>query len=184
MWLGMMTVMMAPTAWPWVTAFRRAVDHSAIASASFWGGYLSAWLVYSAAAAAIQIGLQQAGALDPIAGLTGLLGAVVLTGAGLYQFAPIKRACLTHCRNPFSYFLTRWRNGPSGGFRLGFGHGLYCVGCCWALMATALAIGMANLWWMAILTVVVFIEQVVPGGDRMRAPLGIALVVAGAGRLI
>jgi predicted metal-binding membrane protein len=184
MWLGMMTAMMAPVAWPWVAAFRTAVDSSFAASVTFAGGYVSAWLVYSVAAAAMQTALSRMAGVDAAAGLAGTAGAAALIGAGLYQFTPFKRACLTHCRSPFGYFLARWRNGPAGGFRLGLGHGLYCVGCCWALMATMLVVGVASVWWMAALTLAVFVEQVAPGGDRVRRPLGVALLVAGVARLL
>jgi predicted metal-binding membrane protein len=178
-WLAMMTLMMAPTAWPWILAFRSYVDASNRATASFSGGYMSAWLLYSLAAAALQIALSRAGALDAAGRLAGIAGAAVLVAAGAYQFTPIKRACLTHCRNPFSYLLARWRSGPAGGFRLGFGHGLYCVGCCWALMATSLAVGLTNHWWMLAVAVVVFAEQVAPHGARLRLALGAALLTGG-----
>ena len=111
------------------------------------------------------------------------VGAAILIGAGTFQFAPIKQACLTHCRNPITYFLTRWRNGPTGGFRLGLGHGLFCVGCCWALMALALIVGMTHVLWMVALTLAVFVEQVLPHGHRLRIPLGVALIAAGLLRL-
>src|SRR5690606_16272019 len=142
-WFGMMAAMMAPAVWPWVRAFGRfdgsRTGVAAVAStATFASGYLAAWLAYSVAAAAAQMALQSAGALDPLNGMTNRAGALVFLAAGLYQFAPLKRACLTHCRTPFTYFLSRWRSGATGAFRMGFGHGVYCVGCCWALMATAL----------------------------------------------
>jgi predicted metal-binding membrane protein len=185
MWLGMMGVMMAPTVWPWVRAFERLACRGdgrlwrIMSTLSFASGYLAAWAAYAVAAAFVHLVLLRAGALDPVRGLAPLLGAGVLIVAGLFQFAPPKRACLTHCRNPVSYFLSRWRNGPTGGFRLGFGHGLFCVGCCWALMATALAVGVMNLWWMAALTAAVFVEQVAPRGEWIRAPLGLALIAGG-----
>jgi predicted metal-binding membrane protein len=103
----------------------------------------------------------------------------VLIGAGLFQFTLLKRACLTHCRNPLSFLLARWNNGPIGGYRLGLSHGWFCVGCCWALMATTLVVGMSNLWWMLAVTAAVFVEQVVPRGHLLRVPLGVALVGAG-----
>jgi predicted metal-binding membrane protein len=185
MWLAMMTAMMAPVAWPWIVAFQRfgadarARSAGAVAATlSFSSGYLVAWLGYSILAAALQRGLTALGIFDGHP-WSSAVRAGILIGAGAYQFAPLKRACLSHCRNPITYFLTRWRNGPTAGFRLGLGHGVFCVGCCWALMATALAVGMANLWWMAALTAVAFVEQVIPHGDRIRVPLGIALI-AGA----
>lgn len=188
MWLGMMAIMMAPALWPWLQAFHR-LDHRprgplrrTASTVSFAGGYLTAWLGYALPAAALQIGLQSAGALDVVSGLAPAIGAGVLVVAGLFQLTPLKRACLTHCRSPFSYFLSRWRNGPPGGFRLGIGHGVYCVACCWALMTTALAVGVMNLWWMAALAGAVCAEQVVSWGHRLRVPLGVALIVAGVWR--
>ncbi|MGQ0736770.1 MAG: DUF2182 domain-containing protein [Acidobacteriota bacterium] len=187
MWFGMMAVMMTPAVWPWIVAFERlsarkagdGLGRRAGALLSFASGYLATWGAYAVAAALMQMVLVRFGLLDPVHGLTTALGAVVLIGAGLFQFAPAKRACLTHCRSPFSYFLSRWRNGPMAGFRLGVGHGVYCVGCCWALMLTALAVGVMNMWWMAVLTAAVFVEQVASWGHRTRIPLGAALVVAG-----
>jgi predicted metal-binding membrane protein len=94
-----------------------------------------------------------------------------------------KRTCLTHCRNPLSFLLTRWRTGPPSGYRVGIAHGIYCVGCCWALMATMLAVGITSLIWMASLTIAVIIEQVAPHGDRVRVPMAMVLIAAGITRL-
>ena len=178
MWFAMMTAMMAPTVWPWVAAFNK-MHPPAVSGISrtmeFLSGYAVAWLLYSLAAAAIQLLLPHQ--------LPTALAASILLIAGAFQFAPIKRACLTHCRNPLTYFLTRWRDGRSGGFRMGFGHGLFCVACCWALMATTLAVGVMSLWWMAALAVVTFAEQVSPWGDRVRITVGAALIVAAVTRL-
>lgn len=173
MWQVMMTAMMAPVVWPWVHAYSR-LDSRPLGRVGFSGGYFVAWLGYSAAAAALQFAWLRAAPVAPPA-----LGAAILAGGGLYQFAPLKRACLTHCRNPLTWFLARWHGGPAGGFRLGLGHGAYCVGCCWALMLTALALGVMSLGWMAVLAAVAFVEQVVPRGDLVRVPLGAALVSGG-----
>jgi predicted metal-binding membrane protein len=191
MWQAMMTAMMAPTVIPWLGAFHRFADRSqtlarrAVATGAFASGYLVVWLAYSVCAAAAQSALQEIGVLDPQGGMSGQVSAgshlrgAVLLAAGLFQLAPLKRACLTHCRNPLTYFIATWRGGAVGGFRMGLGHGAYCVGCCWALMATALALGAMNLWWMAALTSAVFVEQVVPRGQAIRVPLAVALVAAG-----
>ncbi len=186
LWFGMMALMMGPTVWPWIRAFDRLGNAGACvaarttASAIFTSGYLAAWLLYAMAAASVQLLLASTGQFEAVSGLAPAAGAGLLTLAGLFQFAPLKHACLMHCRNPLTFFLSRWRDGPSGGFRMGFGHGRFCVGCCWALMATSLAVGVMSLWWMAALAAIAFVEQVVPGGDRLRIPLGIALI-AGAG---
>ena len=166
MWFGMMTLMMVPTVSPWVLAVNRLGGNPAIFST----GYVAAWLLYSLAAASIQLLLPHE--------LPKALAASILFLAGAFQFAPIKRACLMHCRNPLTYFLTRWRDGAAGGFRMGFGHGIFCVACCWALMATTLAVGVMSLWWMAALAVVTFAEQVSPWGDRVRVGVGIGLIGA------
>jgi predicted metal-binding membrane protein len=168
MWFGMMTLMMVPTVWPWVSAFNRFGGNRVI----FSSGYAAAWLLYSLAAAAIQLILPH--------DLPKALAAGILFTAGAFQFVPFKRACLMHCRNPLTYFLTRWRDGASAGFRMGFGHGLFCVACCWALMATTLAVGVMSLWWMAGLAVVTFAEQVSPWGDRARTLAGVALIAMAA----
>jgi predicted metal-binding membrane protein len=171
MWFGMMAAMMVPTAWPWLRAFHRFHD-KAIATVEFAGGYLIAWLFYALAAATFHL---QVGAPSDF------WKSAIFIVAGLYQFSPMKQACLSHCRTPFTFFLTRWHDGPSRGFRIGLNHGLFCVGCCWALMATSFAVGMTNLGWMVALAAVTFIEQVVPHGHRLRLPLGIALLVAAFG---
>lgn len=187
MWSVMMCGMMAPAAWPWVRAFHvfSGRDHPrasrAAATALFAGGYGVAWIVYSCAAAIAHVTITRTTHAHEV--LPHAVGALVLMGAGLFQFTSLKRACLTHCRSPFSYFLARWRNGPAGGFRMGLGHGLYCVACCWALMTTAFAVGVMNLWWMLALAIAVFAEQVAPHGARIRQLLGITLIIGGVARL-
>jgi predicted metal-binding membrane protein len=165
MWFVMMSAMMAPAVSPWVLSFNRLGGNPLI----FSGGYAAAWLLYSIAAASIQLLLPH--------DLPKPIAAGILFTAGAFQFAPLKRACLMHCRNPLTYFLTRWRDGAAGGFGMGFHHGLFCVACCWALMATTVAVGVMSLWWMAALALVTLAEQVSPWGDRVRVTVGVALVV-------
>lgn len=181
MWFAMMAAMMAPAAWPWVRAFHRfgGADASPGGTARFASGYLLAWLGYAIAAACLQRALERTALLPASAGaVVPGLGAAILLAAGLYQFAPLKRACLTHCRTPLGYFLTRWRNGPMGALRMGVHHGLFCVGCCWALMATAFAVGVMNVWWMAALAALALAEQIAPYGHVLRRVLGGMLLVA------
>ena len=189
MWFGMMAVMMAPTAYPWVRAYHRfsATERDArfADSARFASGYLFAWFAYAAAAALLQRGLQSAALMQPSSDIvSSRLGAMILLIAGLYQFAPLKRACLTHCRTPFGYFLRRWRNGPMGAFKMGLHHGFFCVGCCWVLMATAFAVGVMNVWWMAALAALGFVEQMAPYGELARHTSGMALVAAAVRELV
>jgi predicted metal-binding membrane protein len=188
MWTAMMALMMAPTAWPWLRTFQRLTSPAsrgarAASTSAFVGGYGSAWLTYSVAAAGCQLLVLRAGWLSHDGALPPTPSAVILTAAGAFQFTPWKRACLTHCRNPLSFLLTRWRNGPIGGYRLGLSHGWFCVGCCWALMATTFAVGLADVRWMLVLTAVVFAEQAAPRGDLLRPLLGVALIVFGVSRL-
>jgi len=91
---------------------------------------------------------------------------------------------LSHCRNPLSYFLARWENGPRGGFRFGLTHGAYCVGCCWAVMATGFAMGVMNMLWMALLTVLMCVEKLAPHGDRIGAAAAVGLMVWGVVLLV
>lgn len=174
-WMAMMIAMMAPAAWRWIALFGR-MQGSMTAFAS---GYITAWAPYSVAAAAVQHR-----ALSATGSLPRTLGALVLIGAGLFQFTPLKHACLRHCRNPLTYFLRRWRTGPPSGFRVGLEHGLFCVGCCWALMGTVFAVGLMSLVWMVGLAAVGCVEQLAPGGDRLARGVGAALVVWGVWRLI
>lgn len=179
MWQAMMIAMMTPTFLRWLMSFAALSagpgDAPALRPlAALAGGYFVIWLGYSLGAAAIQVALQQMSLLRN-GRVEASCAGVLLILAGLFQFAPVKRACLSHCRNPLTYFLSRWRNRPSGGFRLGLTHGAYCVGCCWLLMLTGLAMGVMNMAWMAVLTLVVGIEQVAPHGDRIAGVLGIGI---------
>ena len=183
MWFAMMAAMMVPAVWPWVRAFHRfGRGHGSEAggTARFASGYLLAWLGYAVGAALLQRALQGM-ALMATSGdvVVPWLGAVIFLVAGVYQFAPLKRACLTHCRTPLGYFLTRWLDGPAGAVRMGLHHGLFCIGCCWALMATAFAVGVMNAWWMAALGVVALVEQIAPNGHMLRRGLGGVLLGAG-----
>jgi predicted metal-binding membrane protein len=179
MWQAMMVAMMTPTVAPWITAYARLVSDEG-GSASHWatvrfgGGYFAIWLVYSAGAALLQLALTWSGAIGhrPSSWLAG----IVLVGAGAFQFTPLKTACLTHCRNPISYLLAQWRGGPPGAFALGLRHGAYCVGCCWMLMLTGFAMGLMNLAWMAVLTVVIAVEQLAPFGRHAARAIGVGLV--------
>jgi predicted metal-binding membrane protein len=186
MWFGMMAAMMAPTAWPWVRAFRRfsGIDSGVSATARFASGYLLAWLGYAIVAALLQHALQRTALMrSPRDVVAPQLAAAIFLVAGLYQFAPLKRACLTHCRTPFGYFLTRWRDGPLGAFQMGLHHGLFCVGCCWALMATAFAVGVMNGGWMVALGMLTLVEQIAARGHTLRRVLGCAFLAAALLRL-
>ena len=175
---AMMSVMMAPTVAPWVVAFHRVSRAPGAGLGGAWStvlfatGYLGVWLAFATVVSFARL----------VVAVPGEWGGALLVGAGLYQLSPLKQACLTHCRSPFSFLLARWKDGPRSALALGFAHGLYCLGCCWALMLTMFVAGLANAWWMAALAVVTFAEQVWPFGARLRVPIGIALMAMGAWR--
>jgi predicted metal-binding membrane protein len=185
----MTIAMMTPTFLRWLLVFADLTPSEGVRrarirrAAALTAGYFAAWLAYSAAAAGVQSVLQHGGWLRN-GRVAAVAGGALLILAGAFQLAPVKRACLAHCRNPLSFFLSRWRGGPGGGFRLGAVHGVYCMGCCWLLMATGLAMGVMNLAWMALLTVIIVAEQVLPRGDRVGALLGLAMAAWGLRLLI
>ena len=186
MWQVMVVAMMTPTVLPWITAYARLSTPGPLAAgawapgptAAFAAGYFLVWLGYSVAAASLQLIVRQAGWMTGDR-LTTPLAAIVLMGSGLSQFLPLKQACLAHCRNPLTYFLAHWRQGPIGGLRMGVVHGAYCLGCCWLVMLSGFALGVMNLAWMAVLTVVLCAEQLAPGGAWLGRAFGAGLVLWG-----
>jgi predicted metal-binding membrane protein len=183
MWQLMMIGMMMPVVWPWLRAV--AVTHAredrgpALTVLAFACGYFTAWLLYATVAASLQVGLQSTHLLDASLVVPAPWPGVVLMVAGLFQFSRLKHACLAHCRSPFTYLLMQWHDGPPSVYGMGLRHGLYCVVCCWALMVLGFALGLMNLTWMAVITVIAAIEQVVPGGGRFTRAAGVALVAWG-----
>ena len=190
MWLAMMAAMMLPAVMPWLRMFAAMATDAypgrrrAAVVGQFAGGYLVAWLAYSAVAAAAQQRLHQAALIDLDLRVSTGIGGVLLIVAGLFQLTPLKEACLTHCRSPLSFFLARWDGRAAGPFRMGLRHGIWCVGCCWALMALAFVLGAMNLLWMAALTLLVVLEQRTPRRWRLGRAFGMALCVWGALRIV
>lgn len=108
------------------------------------------------------------------------LGGGLLIAAGLYQWTPLKEGCLKHCKAPLFFLAQHWRSGLSGAFRMGMHHGLYCIGCCWAIMALLFVGGVMNLLWVAALSSFVLLEKLVPLGSRIgRGLSGLATIAAG-----
>lgn len=189
MWTVMAVAMMLPAVLPWLLVFG-SLGGATGSTAGFAAGYFAVWAGYGVAAAALQLSLRRAMLLvgpGTAAGATAYAdlhlvapaAGVLLVLAGLYQLSSLKAACLRHCRNPLGFLLRRWRDGATGAFRLGVEHGLWCLGCCWALMALGLALGLMSLLWMAALTLVVCAEQVAPGGRQLGRVAGVACLVAG-----
>lgn len=184
MWAVMMAAMMLPSAAPMIVVHRRIArkdDDGAAANACFIAAYLTAWAAFSLAAAGAQWGLQALGVLSHmLVVVDDWLAAAILIGAGLYQFAPLKDACLAKCRTPFGFLVTDWRPGNVGAFRMGLKHGSYCIGCCWAMMAVLFVLGVMNLWAIGLLATAVAAEKLLPWGPRPRWLLGAALIAWGA----
>lgn len=184
MWSVMMVGMMLPAASPAILAYgataRRAQRHrhAALLSMMFVAGYLLVWSGFSLAAATLQWGLHQAALLTPEGASSGLAGALFIT-AGLFQWTPLKKACLTHCRSPLLFVMNSWRDGSAGAVSMGLQHGMYCLGCCWALMALMFAVGVMDLIWTAVLTAFLVVEKIVPAGDRIGRGAGVLFVVLG-----
>jgi predicted metal-binding membrane protein len=186
MWAVMMAAMMLPSALPMIRTF---VDLSlrngeTRRARAFVCAYIAVWSVFSLVGAAGQWALQSAGWLNPMTvSSSKLVTAALLVLAGVYQFSPLKRICLARCRNPIGFLLGDWRPGARGAWTMGLHHGLNCVGCCWALMALLFVGGVMNLAWVAALAIVVAIEKMAPGGERLALVLGVVLIAAGAWKL-
>jgi predicted metal-binding membrane protein len=108
-----------------------------------------------------------------------VLGGSLLLIAGTWQFAPWKDQCLQHCRSPFDFISRNWKKGKLGAARMGVKHGIVCLGCCWAIMTLLFLGGVMNLLWIAILSVFVFLEKILPGAEKSRKFTGALLVIAG-----
>ena len=187
MWAVMMAAMMLPSALPMVQAFvalcRRNGQRAR--SRQFVGAYLLVWLTFSIAATAAQWLFQAVGWVNPmIVSTSAMLSGALLLVAGAYQFSPLKRICLARCRTPMGFLVGEWRGGRFGGFAMGWRHGLFCLGCCWALMALLFVGGVMNLAWVAALSIVVAVEKLAPRGERLATLLGLVLLGLGAWRLL
>jgi len=187
MWAVMMAAMMLPTAMPMASVFATLNRNrgEAVRTVAFVAGYLALWTAFAAGATAAQWTLQARDLLSPtIVSVSPVLSAALLVIAGAFQFTPVKRACLRACRSPLGFLLTEWRNGLGGAAQMGVRQGLYCLGCCWALMALLFVGGAMNLLWIAALTLLVAMEKLAPKGEILARVLGALMIVAGAVRLI
>jgi predicted metal-binding membrane protein len=183
MWAVMMTAMMLPSATPLVLLFAGALRarDDAYANSKIYalaGGYLLVWAAFSIVATILQRGLASTQLLTPMMEpATRAVAAALLALAGVYQLTPLKRACLRVCRSPLSFLLERWRPGTPGALRLGIAHGLYCLGCCWALMLLLFAGGVMNVFVIIALALWVLAEKFLPFGEKTAIASGIALLV-------
>ncbi|MCZ6769509.1 MAG: DUF2182 domain-containing protein [Acidobacteria bacterium] len=186
MWTVMMVAMMVPSASPMVLLLstvnrKRFPERSPLApTAIFVLGYLVVWTLFSLMATLAQWGLHSAALLSPtMVSTSPILGAAVLIAAGLFQWTPLKSACLRHCRSPLEFLTRNWREGIGGALLMGLRHGGVCTGCCWALMALLFVAGVMNLLWVGLIAIFVLAEKIFPGGDLMGRAAGGVLVLAG-----
>jgi predicted metal-binding membrane protein len=188
MWAVMMVAMMLPSAAP-VTLLiasiakkrREAGAAPGISTAPFVLGYLAVWFAFAAVATVLQWQLDRLEMLSETMALAStVVAGSVLIVAGIYQWTPLKQACLRHCRSPLDFLLHHWRDGVLGAFVSGARHGVFCLGCCWMLMALLFVGGIMNLAWIAGIALIVLLEKTLPWGGWMERATGIVLFAWGA----
>jgi len=185
MWGAMTLAMMLPSAAPMILTYAEIADTAArknehvVSPFMIAAGYTAVWFGFAVIATIAQILLTRAALLN--AGMTsasGLFSGAIFIGAGVYQFSALKNACLTQCQHPFPFFFANWATTPRGVFKLGLRQGLYCLGCCWAMMLVMFAVGVMNVVWMAAIGIVMTIEKI-GTGRRVTYALGAGLIVIG-----
>jgi predicted metal-binding membrane protein len=182
MWAVMMAGMMLPSAAPVLLFYGAAARRNASAPGigpiyAMAGGYLLAWTLFSVGATVLQRILATQLLLTPMMETGRSVGAVLLLIAGAYQLTPVKAGCLRTCQSPLGFLMRHWRKGTAGAFRMGVEHGIYCVGCCWALMLLLFAGGVMNLAVIAALTAFVAFEKLSPYGVQGARVSGALLLV-------
>ncbi|HET6895204.1 MAG TPA: DUF2182 domain-containing protein [Candidatus Baltobacteraceae bacterium] len=180
-WLVMIAAMMLPSSLPLVRMFAIASANqprSPMMLAAFISGYVAVWTAFGIAAFAGDVAVHRA--VDRLAWLHAhpwAIAGTVLAMAGAFQFTPLKDACLRACRLPGNFLMRHYRRGVRAAFQLGYRHGLFCAGCCWALMLIGFAAGFASLWWMAALTALMVYEKTARHGRAAVPIAGIVLLL-------
>ena len=186
LWGVMMVAMMLPAMTPVVGLMQSIARNKRAQGLPFtpaWvfiAGYVALWTFTGGAGYAADMAIQSLPEAFPSLRAYGVvIGGLTLIGAGVYQLTPLKYLCLSQCRSPMGFLLTSWRDGTVGAFRMGVRHGAYCLGCCWSLMVVLFVMGTMNLVWMGLLTIVIFVEKIVPHGVAMGKATGVALILFG-----
>jgi predicted metal-binding membrane protein len=184
MWAVMMGAMMLPSAAPMIVAHQRMSGQIG-RHAAFVAAYLVAWAGFSLMATTAQWGFQSAGQLSRMVVLQNDIWAgLLLVAIGVFQFTPLKTLCLSTCRTPIGFLMHDWRDGVGGAFVMGLRHGVYCIGCCWALMAALFVFGVMNIYAIAVLSTIVLVEKITPPRLFVAQLIGLACIVLGLWRLI
>jgi len=190
MWIVMMIAMMLPSAGPVGITHARFVrarngGEPAYLTGAFLVGYCVVWAVFSTLAAFAQVFLERHELMSPVAMalFSNAAGGAALIGAGLFQFSSLKKSCLHRCRTPLAFIMTEWRDGVSGSFVMGLKNGIFCLGCCWALMLLLFVGGVMSMLWMGALTALMLFEKLGPRGDRVAQVAGVAMVAGGLAML-
>jgi predicted metal-binding membrane protein len=187
-WQAMIAAMMLPSSLPLIRLYAKvsAPAPSAAASrAAFLGGYTTVWTAFGVVAFLGDVGVHRVvERWGWLAARPWVIGGSALVVAGAFQFSDLKDRCLTVCRNPGQFIFTRYRRGMGEAYRLGRSHGLFCLGCCWALMLVAFAAGVANLWWMAALTAFMVFERRARDAPALVTSIGVGLILLGAFALV
>jgi predicted metal-binding membrane protein len=184
MWAAMTLAMMLPAAAPMILTYAEIAETAArkrepvVSPLILTAGYVAVWLGFALIAALAQLALARANLFESGRLALPLAGALVL-GAGLYQFSALKHSCLTLCQRPFPFFFANWTDRPGGVLRLGLRQGLYCLGCCAAMMLLMFAAGVMNVVWMALLGIIMTVEKM-STTPRFSRVAGVAMVALGA----
>ena len=183
MWTVMMAAMMLPSASPMIEMYARiARGRSTERGGRAWlfaAGYLIAWTGFGAAVTVVQYPLERTRIIADAMRMEPFAGGLLLIATGIYQFTPLKQACLTQCRSPLGFFMTEWRSGGRGALVMGLRHGVFCIGCCWLLMALMFVAGVMNLVFAIALTILVLLEKATPWGGAVARASGAVMVVSG-----
>ncbi len=183
-WQVMTAAMMLPSSLGFVRLYAITAGrapHFPLVMLAFVGSYFAVWTAFALAAFAGDVQLHRIVDASPwLEAHAALIPAAVLALAAVYQFTPLKDACLKACRHPGVYLMRHYRRGALNAWRIGLRHALFCLGCCWALMLVMFAAGVAHLAWMGVLAAIMFVEKATPLGERIVAPVGAALGVLAA----
>ena len=185
MWVLMTLVMMSTTAVPVLKSLHSITQNATqLIWWAFVFGYSLIWFGFALAASSMQLMISEINLLDAHQGLNKSLSAGLLITAGLYQFSSLKQRCQSECLAPMQFFLRHWRDGVSGGLKMGLRHGVTCVGWCWALMLLAFFGGLTNIWFMVLSAAVMAVEKFPVIGRRLTTPLGVLIIIWGIAVLI